>query len=162
MVEFRPRAGGFPRFLAPFIAPLILFFFVLLLLGAILTSSTPLGVLIGAIATGVLVGVLAVKHRRLTQGTVARFSPEGVELVDRMGFRVWLRWRDVTRIDVVDTQLANPRRMGRPGERGPGCRRCARSGSSAGASARCRRASPPGCGTAWRASRWTRRRAGRR
>jgi hypothetical protein len=115
MVEFRPRAGGFPRFLAPFIAPLILFFFVLLLLGAILTSSTPLGVLIGAIATGVLVGVLAVKHRRLAQGTVARFSPEGVELVDRMGFRVWLRWRDVTRIDVVDTQLANPRRMGRPG-----------------------------------------------
>ncbi|MGW3348419.1 hypothetical protein ACWDA3_34435 [Nonomuraea rubra] len=115
MAEFRMRAGGFPRFLAPFIAPLVLFFAVMLLLGAILTNSTPLGAVIAAAATGVLVAVLAVKHRRLATGTVVRFSADGVELADALGFRVRLRWPDITRIDVVETQLATPRRVGRPG-----------------------------------------------
>ncbi|MEU6711831.1 hypothetical protein ABZ897_10185 [Nonomuraea sp. NPDC046802] len=115
MDEFRIRAGSFPRFLAPFLAPLIFFFVVCLLLGAIFTNSTPLGALIGALATAVLFGVLAVKHRRLTAGTVVRFSPDGVELSDSAGFHVRLCWPDITRIDVVDTQLANPRSIGRPG-----------------------------------------------
>lgn len=115
MAEFRIRAGSFPRILAPFVAPLVLFFAVCLLLGAIFTGSTPLGVLIGALATGVLVAVLAAKHRRLASGTVARFSADGVELTDSYGFRVRLRWPDITRIDIVDTQLADPRRVGRPG-----------------------------------------------
>jgi hypothetical protein len=115
MDEFRIRAGSFPRFAASFAAPLVLFFAVCLLLGAILTSSTPLGVLIGALATAALLAVLIVKHRRLTSGTVARFTPDGVELTDSYGFRVRLRWPDVTRIDVVDTRLADPRRIGRPG-----------------------------------------------
>ncbi|MFB4277227.1 hypothetical protein ACBJ59_18195 [Nonomuraea sp. MTCD27] len=115
MAEFRIRAGSFPRFLAPFIAPLVLFFAVCLLLGAILTGSTPLGAVLGALATGVLVAVLAAKHRRLASGTVVRFSADGVELTDSYGFRVRLRWPDITRVDVVDTQLANPRRLGRPG-----------------------------------------------
>ncbi|MEV0615561.1 hypothetical protein AB0I81_19760 [Nonomuraea sp. NPDC050404] len=115
MAEFRMRSGSFPRFLAPFIAPLVLFFGVCLLLGAIFTQSTPLGAVVGALATGGLVAVLAAKHRRLASGTVVRFSPDGVELTDSLGFRVRLRWPDITRIDVVDTQLANPRRVGRPG-----------------------------------------------
>ncbi|SEG93943.1 hypothetical protein SAMN05444920_108240 [Nonomuraea solani] len=115
MAEFRIRAGTFPRFLAPFIAPLVLFFAVCLLLGAIFTGSTPGGIAVGALATAALVAVLAAKYRRLTTGTVARFSADGVELTDSHGFRVNLRWPDITRIDVVDTQLANPRRVGRPG-----------------------------------------------
>ncbi|MEV4171131.1 hypothetical protein [Nonomuraea sp. NPDC049709] len=115
MAEFRIRAGSFPRFLAPFLAPLVLFFAVCLLLGAIFTGSTPLGAVLGALATGVLVAVLAAKHRRLASGTVIRFSADGVELTDSYGFRVRLRWPDITRVDVVDTQLANPRRLGRPG-----------------------------------------------
>ncbi|MEV0312213.1 hypothetical protein [Nonomuraea fuscirosea] len=115
MAEFRLPAGGFPRFLLPFIAPLVLFFAVCLLLGAILTNDTALGVVIGALATGVLVAVLAGKHRRLTTGTVVRFSADGVELTDSHGFRVRLRWPDITRVGVVDTQPADPRVIGRPG-----------------------------------------------
>ncbi|MEV5497576.1 hypothetical protein AB0M50_19485 [Nonomuraea fuscirosea] len=115
MAEFRLRAAGFPRFLLPFIAPLVLFFAVCLLLGAILTNDTALGVVIGALATGVLVAVLAGKHRRLVTGTVVRFSADGVELADSHGFRVRLRWPDITRVGVVDTQPADPRVIGRPG-----------------------------------------------
>ncbi|MEQ4719127.1 hypothetical protein [Nonomuraea sp. B19D2] len=115
MDVFRVRAGSFPRFVAPFIAPLVLFFAVCLLLGAILTGSTLLGMVIGALAGAVLLAVLAVKHRRLTIGTVVRFSEDGVELTDSYGFRVHLRWPDITRIDIVDTQLADPRVMGRLG-----------------------------------------------
>ncbi|MFI6739685.1 hypothetical protein ACIBI9_42755 [Nonomuraea sp. NPDC050451] len=115
MDEFRIRAGNFPRFVAPFVAPFALFFAVCLLLGAIFTGSTPLGAAIGALATAALLAVLVAKHRRLTTGTVVRFSADGVELADSYGFRVRLRWPDITRIDVVDTQLAGPRRFGRPG-----------------------------------------------
>ncbi|MFC4112373.1 hypothetical protein [Nonomuraea zeae] len=115
MDEFRIRAGSFPRFAAPFAAPLGLLFVACLLLGAILTNSTPLGILTGALATAAMLAVLAVKHRRLVSGTVVRFSADGVELTDSYGFRVRLRWPDITRIDVVNTRLANPRRLGRPG-----------------------------------------------
>ncbi|MEO3800969.1 hypothetical protein [Nonomuraea sp. B1E8] len=115
MEEFRIRAGSFPRFVAPFAALLVLFFVVILLLGAIFTGSTLLGIAIGALATGGLLAVLAAKHRRMSSGTVVRFTADGVELTDSLGFRVHLRWAGITRIDVVDTQLANPRRVGRPG-----------------------------------------------
>ncbi|MFI9592241.1 hypothetical protein [Nonomuraea sp. NPDC052265] len=64
--------------------------------------------MIGAVATAALFGVLVVKHRRLVAGTVVRFTPEGVELADARGFRVRLRWPDISRIDVVDTQPADP------------------------------------------------------
>ncbi|MGP3934883.1 hypothetical protein [Nonomuraea sp. KM88] len=115
MEEFRIRSGSLPRFVAPFAALLVLFFVVILLLGAIFTGSTLLGIAIGALATGGLLAVLVAKHRRMSSGTVVRFTAEGVELTDSLGFRVHLRWPDITRIDVVDTQLANPRRVGRPG-----------------------------------------------
>ncbi|NUR91984.1 MAG: hypothetical protein HOY71_48595 [Nonomuraea sp.] len=109
--------GGLARFVAPFAGPLVLFFAVCLLLGAIFTGSSALGVVIGALATAALAGVLVVKHRRLVAGTVVRFTPEHVELADARGFVVRLRWPDITRIDVVDTRLADPRRVGRPGVR---------------------------------------------
>ncbi|TMR21576.1 hypothetical protein ETD86_14845 [Nonomuraea turkmeniaca] len=115
MDEFRMRAGGFPRFAAPFFAPLVLYFAICLLLSAILTGNTALGMVIGALATAALVAVLAAKHRRLALGTVVRFSADGVELTDSYGFRVRLRWPDITRIDVVHTQMANPRTIGRLG-----------------------------------------------
>ncbi|MFF0864528.1 hypothetical protein ACFYUV_22420 [Nonomuraea sp. NPDC003560] len=115
MDEFRMREGGLARFVAPFAAPLALFFAVCLLLGAVLTGSSALGVVIGALATAALTGVLVVKHRRLVAGTVVRFSPEGVELADARGFRVRLRWPDLTAIGVVDTRTAAPRPLGRPG-----------------------------------------------
>ncbi|YCK34838.1 hypothetical protein ACNF49_12340 [Actinomadura sp. ATCC 39365] len=115
MDEFRMREGGLARFVAPFAGPLVLFFAVCLLLGAILTGSSALGVVIGALATAALTGVLVVKHRRLVAGTVVRFSPEGVELADARGFRVRLRWPDITGIGVVDTRPADPRLLGRPG-----------------------------------------------
>ncbi|MFI9557674.1 hypothetical protein [Nonomuraea endophytica] len=115
MEEFRIRPGSFPRLALAFAGPLLLFFLVCLLLGAILTGSTLGGVLLGLLAAGALVGVLAVKHRRLVSGTVVRFSDAGVELNDARGFSVRLLWADINRVGVVETQSADPRRIGRVG-----------------------------------------------
>lgn len=115
MEEFRIRPGSFPRFAAAFVGPLILFFLVCLLLGAFLTGGTAGGIAIAALATAGLTGVLALKYRRLAESTVVRFSAEGMELSDHHGFQVRLRWPDITRIDVVETQPASPRRIGRLG-----------------------------------------------
>ncbi|WP_157250880.1 hypothetical protein [Nonomuraea typhae] len=115
MEEFRIRPGSFARFALAFAGPLLLFFLVCLLLGAILTGSTPAGILIGLLAVAALAAVLLVKHRRMAHGTVVRFSPSSVELIDTQGFIVTLRWPDITRIGTVDTQPAGPRRLGRPG-----------------------------------------------
>ena len=111
--EFRLPSSTFGRFLAPFLGVLALFFAVMLLLGAILTTSTPGGIVIAALATAVLVGVLYAKFRALVANTVVRFSDEGVELVDGRGFRVRLAWDDMTRIDTVHSQLADGRPIGR-------------------------------------------------
>ncbi|MFI6298106.1 hypothetical protein ACIBEJ_41400 [Nonomuraea sp. NPDC050790] len=115
MEEFRIRPGSFPRFALAFAGPLLLFFLVLLLLGAILTGSTVGGVLVGLAGVAVLAGVLVVKHRRLVSGTVVRFSGEGVSLSDAHGFSVRLLWGDITRVGVVETQSADPRWIGRRG-----------------------------------------------
>ncbi|MEV4221402.1 hypothetical protein ACBI99_02785 [Nonomuraea sp. ATR24] len=115
MTEFRMRRGSFYAFAAPFLMPLALFFPVCLALGAILTRSTLLGVLVAAAATAALVGVLAVKYRRMVDGTVVRFSPQGVELSDSYGFRLRLAWADIERVDVVESPMAGRRVIGRPG-----------------------------------------------
>ncbi|MFG1686651.1 hypothetical protein ACGFNP_41250 [Nonomuraea sp. NPDC049269] len=115
MDEFRIRRGSFPAFVAPLLMPLVLFFPVCLLLGAILTGSSIAGVLIGLLGVGALVGVLAVKHRRMVAGTVVRFSPQGVELADAYGFRLRLEWARMERIDVVESRMASPRTIGRLG-----------------------------------------------
>ncbi|RJL30383.1 hypothetical protein [Bailinhaonella thermotolerans] len=112
--EFRPRTS-FPRFAAPFLPPLVLFFLVMLLLGAILTGSSAGGAAVGALGVAVLALVLAARHRALTAGTVLRLGPDGVTLRDAKGFRVRLAWADVTRIGPVETRMASPRRIGRPG-----------------------------------------------
>ncbi|WP_327089871.1 hypothetical protein OIE66_04425 [Nonomuraea sp. NBC_01738] len=115
MEEFRIRPGSFWRFAAAFAGPLLLFFLVCLLLGAIATGSTPLGTVIGLACAGALLAVVAAKHRRLVTGTVVRFTDEAVELSDAYGFRVRLRWPDITRIDAVDTRVAAPGAIGRRG-----------------------------------------------
>ncbi|MEU4225367.1 hypothetical protein AB0F17_13810 [Nonomuraea sp. NPDC026600] len=115
MDEFRIRRGLFPAFVAPLLMPLVLFFPVCLLLGAILTGSSVAGVLIGLLGVGALVGVLAVKHHRMVAGTVVRFSPQGVELEDTYGFRLRLEWARMDRIDVVESRMASPRTIGRLG-----------------------------------------------
>ncbi len=109
------RRGSFLAFTAPFLMPLLLFFAVCLGLGAIFTGSTLGGVLAGAACTAALAGVLVVKYRRMVEGTVVRFSPQGVELSDTYGFRLRLAWADIERIDVVESRMAGPRAVGRPG-----------------------------------------------
>jgi hypothetical protein len=115
MDEFRIRRGSFLPFAAPFLLPLLLFFPVCLLLGSILTADAAWGLLVGAAGTAVLVGVLVVKHRRMVAGTVVRFSPRGVEMADTYGFVLRLDWPDVRRVDVVESRMASPRTIGRPG-----------------------------------------------
>ncbi|HUR05314.1 MAG TPA: hypothetical protein VM347_22410 [Nonomuraea sp.] len=115
MDEFRIRQGSFPAFVAPFLMPLVLFFPVCLLLGAILTGSSVAGVLMGILGVGALVGVLAVKYHRMVAGTVVRFSSQGVELEDTYGFRLRLEWARMERIDVVESRMASPRTLGRLG-----------------------------------------------
>ncbi|WP_327106377.1 hypothetical protein [Nonomuraea glycinis] len=115
MDEFRIGRGSFLAFAAPFLLPLLLFFPVCLLLGGILTGSLAWALVIGAAGTSALVGVLVVKHRRMIAGTVVRFSPRGVEMADTYGFVLRLDWPDVQRVDVVESRMASPRTISRPG-----------------------------------------------
>ncbi|WP_147268140.1 hypothetical protein [Spongiactinospora rosea] len=112
--EFRVN-GSFGRFVLPFAAPLVMFFLVMLLLGAIFTATTVGGVLVGLAGTGALVGVLARKYAKMADRTLIRFSPFGVELEDGSGFRARLAWGDITRVGEVQTRMASPRTIGRPG-----------------------------------------------
>jgi hypothetical protein len=45
------------------------------------------------------------KFLRMKQATLVRFSEYGVELIDTRGYCVRLRWRDMTRVGWVQTQL---------------------------------------------------------
>jgi hypothetical protein len=110
--EFKIAGGGFGRMLGPFIAVLVMGFLVGLLLGAIITQSTIGGIGIGAAFTLLLVGILYRKFARMKAGTVVRFSPHGVELSDRMGFHLRLRWPDMLQVGTVATQMANPGSVG--------------------------------------------------
>ncbi|MDF5753350.1 hypothetical protein [Spongiactinospora sp. TRM90649] len=112
--EFRVNRD-FGRFVLPFVALLVMFFLVTMLLGGIFTTTAIGGVLVGLAATAVLVLVLKVKYDRMVAGTVVRFSPSGVELEDALGFRVSLAWPDITRVGRVETRMASPRKVGRPG-----------------------------------------------
>ncbi len=114
MDEFRIGRGSFLAFAAPFLLPLLLFFPVALLLGSILTDGA-WGLVIGVAGTSALLGVLVVKHRRMVAGTVVRFSPRGVEMADTYGFVLRLDWPDVQRVGVVESRMASPRTIGRPG-----------------------------------------------
>lgn len=108
-------SGGFGRMAAPFIALLVFFFLITLLLGSALTRSVAGGIGIGAACTLIMVFVLYGKFSKMRTGTVVRFSVHGVELSDTRGFHVWLRWPDITRVGTVHTQLANPKSVGTEG-----------------------------------------------
>lgn len=82
--EFRMAAGGFGRMAAPFIAMLVFFFAIMLLLSSIF-GGLLVGIPVAVVATGALVGVLYSKFTRLRSGTVVRFSEYGVELSDQLG-----------------------------------------------------------------------------
>ena len=109
--EFRMASGGFGRMVLPFVFVLLFFFAVMLVLGSIFAGVGG-GIAIAAVATGVLVGVLYGKFRRMKEGTLVRFSEYGVELSDTLGFRVRLGWRDITRLGQVDTRMAAPDKFG--------------------------------------------------
>src|SRR5262245_61719475 len=99
--------GGFGRMVLPFVFMLVFFFAVMLLLASIFAGLIG-GIAIAVAATGALVVVLYLKFTRVKKGTVVRFSEYGVELSDKLGFRVTLAWQDITKIGQVNTQMANP------------------------------------------------------
>lgn len=103
--------GGFGRMVVPFVVMLVFFFAVMLMLGSIL-GGLVVGIPVAVVATAALVGVLYAKYQRLRDGSVVRFSEHGVELSDRLGFRVRLAWRDMTRLGEVDSRMASPTSIG--------------------------------------------------
>lgn len=106
--------GGFGRMAVPFVAILAFFFVIMLLLGSII-GGLVVGIPVAIGSTAALVAVLYAKFRRMESGTVVRFSEYGVELSDRLGFRIRLGWRDITRLGQVDSRMAGPRRVGYAG-----------------------------------------------
>ncbi|HEY0450667.1 hypothetical protein [Actinophytocola sp.] len=109
--EFRMASGGFGRMVLPFVFVLVFFFAVMLLLGSVFGGMLG-GIIAAVVGTGALVGVLYRKFARMRSGTVVRFSEYGVELTDTLGFRVWLRWPDITRMGRVDTRMAAADKFG--------------------------------------------------
>jgi hypothetical protein len=104
--------GGFGRMVVPFVVVLVFFFVIMLLLGSIIGDGLAVGIPVAVGATAGLVAVLYKKFRRMSEGTVVRFSEHGVELSDQLGFRVRLAWTDMTRLGEVDTRMASPRSIG--------------------------------------------------
>ena len=111
--EFR-MSGGFGRVALPYVFVLIFFFAIMLLLGSIFAGLWG-GIGIAVVATGALVGVLFAKFRKMSTGTVVRFSEYGVELSDQLGFRIRLLWPDITRIGQVDTRMSGAGKIGEEG-----------------------------------------------
>ncbi|MQA95717.1 MAG: hypothetical protein GEV11_14090 [Streptosporangiales bacterium] len=112
--EFSPPhgLGVAVRMMWPLSPLFVMFFLVMMGLGAIFTSSTPLGVVVGAVSTVLLA---LVPYRKITRlRTVLRFDGEGVMLTDNKGFRVVLPWRDMTQVGPVNTRMVSPRPVGRP------------------------------------------------
>ncbi|MCF6467446.1 hypothetical protein FAF44_03330 [Nonomuraea sp. MG754425] len=81
------------------------------------------------LAAGVTVafaGVRLVRWRLMAAATVARVSPDGVEMGDWYGSRVRLAWRDLERVDVVESRIPSPRTIVKDGRIGvrTGARQC--------------------------------------
>lgn len=112
--EFAPPAspGMAMRLMMPLSPLFVMFFLVMLGLGAIFTQSTPLGVVVGLAATGLLAFSMYRKIANLK--TVLRFDGEGVTLSDNRGFRVVLKWGDITQVGPVNTRIVSRRPVGRP------------------------------------------------
>ena len=108
--EFKMASGGFGRFLAPFILVLVFLFVIMLALGsALFGGNAGGGFVVAVLVTGVMVAVLYGKFDRMQSGTVVRFSEQGIELQDTMGYHVQLHWPDITHIGRVVTQMADPK-----------------------------------------------------
>jgi hypothetical protein len=109
--EFRVVSPGalFARTFLPFVPVLVLLFFVMTALGSIPLGGRLLpGVGIGLLATAVAVLALYRKARRGVLGTVVRMSADGVELADGYGFRISMRWADVTAVGEVHSATVRP------------------------------------------------------
>jgi hypothetical protein len=69
----------------------------------------PDGALLAAAATAVFAVVRLARWQHTAVATVARLSPEGVEMEDWYGSRVRLTWQDIERIEVVASRVPSPR-----------------------------------------------------
>lgn len=112
--EFRMAGGGFGKMVLPFVALLVFFAVIMLLLGSVFAGLVG-GIIAAVVGTGALVGVLWTKFSRMKQGTVVRFSEYGVELSDQLGYQIRLNWPDITRVGEVRSQMANPTAIGTEG-----------------------------------------------
>jgi hypothetical protein len=111
--EFRPVPGGFGRQIKPLIALFVLLFVIMLFLGSALFGGNAAGgVLAAVVVCGSLLGIQYAKYVKKQEGTVLRFSEQGIELTDTWGWRVSLAWRDMTHVGPVTTQTVNPKAMG--------------------------------------------------
>ncbi|MFD9944847.1 hypothetical protein ACFWYW_29480 [Nonomuraea sp. NPDC059023] len=109
------------------VLPFVLLIPVWLIFIALIPDHHRIGpVLLAAVATVVVPGVRLARWRQLAVATVARFSPESVEMEDRYGSRVHLAWRHIDRIDAVESRFPSPRTIAKAGKIGvrTGARRC--------------------------------------
>ncbi|GII03012.1 hypothetical protein [Planobispora takensis] len=89
--------------------PSLLFIPACLMLVSVVPGSRTGPVLL---SLGAMVGFVRMRltgRRQMAVATVARFSSQGVEMEDVYGSRTRLQWRNVERIDVVETRIPSPR-----------------------------------------------------
>ncbi|TDP97355.1 hypothetical protein [Labedaea rhizosphaerae] len=109
--EFRMAGGGFGRIAAPWIAALVFFTLIMLVLGSVVGGIAG-GIIAAVVGDAILLGILYSKYNRLRQGTVVQFSEHGVQLSDHLGFHMSLLWQDIDAIGPVATQMGDPRSVG--------------------------------------------------
>jgi hypothetical protein len=105
VATFRVATGAPATLGRRLVAPLIVVFVLLVLLGS-LSGNVIIGLGLGVVGTAALGGILT---RRLSSGvgtTVLRTSPAGIELLDGQGFGFLVRWRDVTEVGQVSAVLS--------------------------------------------------------
>lgn len=112
--EFRMADRGFGRIAAPWIAALVFFTLIMLVLGSVLGGIVG-GIIAAVLGDAILLGILYRKYTRMREGTVVQFSEHGVQLSDQMGFHMSLLWPDIDKIGPIATQMGNPRSMGARG-----------------------------------------------
>jgi hypothetical protein len=105
-------AGGtFGRVAAPWVAALVFFTLIMLVLGSVVGGIAG-GIIAAILGDAVLLGILYGKYNRMRDGTVVQFSEHGVQLTDQLGFHMSLLWPDIVKIGPIATQMGNPRSMG--------------------------------------------------
>lgn len=127
MEEFRVARAASAVTVVRLFLPFVLLIPVWLIFIAFIPDHHRIGpVLLAVVATVVLPGVRLARWRQLAAATVARFSPDGVEMEGRYGSRVHLAWRHVERIDVVESRFPSPRTIAKAGRIGvrTGARQC--------------------------------------